>query len=125
MKDNICGWFEIPVSDMKRAVAFYEAIFKFKMEQHKMGPIEMAWFPYSLDGKNAAGSLVYNKEFYKPSQDGSLVYLSCEDGAIQTSRVEKAGGKIVQSKKQISPEHGFMALIADTEGNRIGLHSEK
>jgi hypothetical protein len=37
--------------------------------------------------------------------------------------VEAAGGKIMVPKTQISEEYGYMAVIIDTEGNRIGLHS--
>jgi predicted enzyme related to lactoylglutathione lyase len=125
MENNIAGWFEIPVQNMDRAVAFYEEVFQFKMQRNKLGELEMAWFPFSVDGKGAAGSLVYHPDFYKPSAHGTLVYLSCEDVANESSRIEKAGGKILQPKKAISPEHGFMALFIDSEGNRVALHSAK
>jgi predicted enzyme related to lactoylglutathione lyase len=110
---------------MDRAITFYETVFQFKMQRNKMGTLEMAWFPFSLDGKGASGSLVFHPEFYKPSADGTLIYLSCEDVANESSRIEKAGGEILQPKKAISPEHGFMALFIDSEGNRVALHSAK
>lgn len=34
-----------------------------------------------------------------------------------------AGGTIVMGKTQIAPEIGYFAIIDDTEGNRIYLHS--
>jgi len=62
--------------------------------------------------------------FYKPSTEGTLVYFTAHSGdlSIELSRVEDAGGKVLQPKTQISPEPGFMALFIDSEGNRIALH---
>jgi len=38
--------------------------------------------------------------------------------------VEKNGGKILKPKHQIG-EHGFRAVVSDSEGNRVALHSLK
>lgn len=125
MNNNVVGWFEIPVTDMERAMGFYEKVFDFKLERNKMGPLDMAWFPYAMEGTGSGGSLVYFPAVYKPSTDGALVYFTANSGdlANELSRVEDAGGKVLQGKTQISEEHGFMALLLDTEGNRIALHS--
>jgi predicted enzyme related to lactoylglutathione lyase len=74
---------------------------------------------------NIGGALCYNEQFYKPSAtDGPLIYLNANPDVQEVlDKVEKAGGKIVVPKTQISPEHGYMAVIMDTEGNRIALHS--
>lgn len=125
MENNIGGWFEIPVENMDRAVKFYEEVFQCKMQRMPMGTQEMAWFPFTPEGKGAAGTLMFNPEFYKPSQEGTLIYLSCEDVSNELGRIEKAGGKVLQAKKEISPEYGFMALFIDCEGNRVALHSGK
>ncbi len=127
MKNNAVGWFEIPVADMNRAVSFYEKVLKLKLDRNTMGPIEMAWFPWNEDEAGAAGSLVYNKEFYKPSSDGVLIYLSAHSGDLENelARVEPAGGKILQPKTKISDEYGFMAVLLDSEGNRVALHSRQ
>jgi len=119
------GWFEIPVKNMERAIAFYEEVLNLKMKRQQMGPLDMAWFPWKEDGLGAPGSLVHNKEFYKPSSDGVLIYLTAHSGDLNTelSRVEPAGGKVIQPKTKISDEYGFMALIIDSEGNRVALHS--
>jgi hypothetical protein len=71
------------------------------------------------------GALVYSDGFHKPSAtDGPLIYLNGNpDVQIILDRVEVAGGKIMVPKTQISEEYGYMAVIIDTEGNRIGLHS--
>ena len=127
MKNNVVGWFEIPVTNMERAMAFYEKVFDFNMDRNTMGPLDMAWFPWVTDGLGSGGSLVHYPASYKPTSDGTLVYFTAHSGdlANELSRVEAAGGKVLQGKKQISPEYGYMALILDTEGNRIALHSRE
>lgn len=127
MKNNAVGWFEIPVSNMERAQAFYEQVLDLKMERHQMGPLDMAWFPWKEDGLGAPGSLVCHAEYYKPSTDGVLIYLTAHSGdlANELARVEAAGGKVIQPKTKISDEYGFMALLIDSEGNRIALHSRQ
>lgn len=125
MEHNPVGWFEIPVLNMDRAISFYETVFQMELEKHQMGPLEMAWFPM-LEGKmGSPGSLVKNEDHYKPSENGPLVYFTAHSGDLQNelSRVETAGGKILMPKKEISEGYGFMALVLDSEGNRIALHS--
>jgi uncharacterized protein len=122
-KSVTVGWFEIPVRDMNRAVKFYNAIFDTKLSKQTIDGFNMARFPWNEEGKGAGGSLVAAGKHYKPSHEGTLVYFSSQDVNNELQRVEKAGGKILQDKTEISPDIGFMALIEDTEGNRIALHS--
>jgi len=126
-KNNVIGWVEVPVADMERAMKFYETIFDFKLERHQMGPLDMAWFPYFENGLGSGGSLVYQKEYYKPSNEGTLVYFTARSGDLKNelARVEKAGGKVIQPKTLIAEGFGFMAIIIDTEGNRVALHSRE
>ena len=127
MNNNVVGWFEIPVTNMDRAIKFYEEVFDFKLSRHILGPIDMAWFPSMEDGHGTSGSLVYNERAYKPSMDGVLIYFTAQSGdlSIELGKVEKSGGKILLPKTQISAEVGYMALLTDSEGNRIALHSAK
>jgi predicted enzyme related to lactoylglutathione lyase len=69
--------------------------------------------------------LVFTNGFHKPSStDGPLIYLNGNPDLQRVlDKVETAGGKIMVPKTEISPEYGFMAVMIDTEGNRIGLHS--
>lgn len=126
-KNNVVGWFEIPTTDLQRAINFYEAVFGFKMEHHPMGDLEMAWFPSNEEGKGAAGTLIYHKEWYKPSTDGVLVYFTSPSGdlANELTKIEAAGGKVLQAKTLIAEDIGYMALFLDSEGNRIALHSRQ
>jgi predicted enzyme related to lactoylglutathione lyase len=125
-KANIVGWVEVPVQEMDRAIAFYETVFGFVLQRHNLGVLDMAWFPSVHNGPGAQGSLVKSSH-YKPSQDGILIYFAAPSGdlSLELSRVEAAGGKVLRAKTQISPEHGFMGLIVDSEGNRIALHSRQ
>jgi hypothetical protein len=55
---------------------------------------------------------------------GTLVYFSCADCGVEATRAAQNGGQIVREKFPIG-DYGFIALIVDTEGNVIGLHSMK
>ncbi len=124
---NVVGWFEVPVSDMDRAMRFYQNVFQFELSKNIMGPLVMAWFPFHSQGTGAAGSLVYHPEFYKPSAEGTLVYFSSPAGDlnVELARIEPAGGKVLMPKTLIAEDIGYMSLFLDTEGNRIALHSVK
>ncbi len=124
MKEVTVGWFEIPVKDMDRAIAFYEKVFDCKLDKQVMGDLQMAWFPWGDDGKGAGGSLVYHEQFYETSRHaGTLVYFSSEDCSVELGRVEEAGGKVQIAKRLIAPDIGYMGVFLDSEGNRIAVHS--
>ncbi|WP_299228864.1 VOC family protein [uncultured Psychroserpens sp.] len=116
------SWFEIPVHDMDRAKLFYETVFEIEISIHDLGGLLMGWFPYHDGSSGATGTLI-KQESYIPSQEGTLIYFNSKDVKNELDRVVVAGGKIYQHKTQISPEHGFMAVFIDTEGNRVALHS--
>lgn len=125
MEHNMVGWFEIPVADMDRAKKFYEAVFNIEISIHNLGGFIMGWFPSATEGKGASGSLVKH-ETYKPSlTDGVLIYFSCKDVANELGRIKASGGEVLQPKTEIGGGHGFMALLKDSEGNRIALHSNQ
>ena len=85
----------------------------------------MGWFPSDHSKPGATGSLVQH-DMYKPSlTDGALIYFSCKNVANELERVENGGGEIMQHKTEIGEGHGFMALMKDSEGNRIALHSNQ
>ncbi|WP_053992334.1 VOC family protein [Mangrovimonas sp. TPBH4] len=122
MAHNMVGWFEIPVSDMARAKAFYETVFQVEISLHDFGGLLMGWFPDRGEVPGAQGTLI-KQDSYIPSQEGTLIYFISENVQNELDRIEAAGGQIYQPKTQISPEHGYMAAFIDSEGNRIALHS--
>lgn len=123
--ENAINWFEIPVDDLDRAKRFYETIFDIEMMGFDPAEnVRMALFP--MDESSVGGALVQNKEFYHTGTSGPVIYLNANPDLTEVEgRVEKAGGSVVISKRIISPEHGYMAIIKDTEGNRIALHSDR
>lgn len=122
---NAISWFEIPATDLNRAQQFYEAIFGIQLIPMDMENIKMRMFPLDNMETGVGGAVVDSGGFHKPSAtDGPLIYLNGNPDLQQVlDKVEAAGGKIMVPKMEISPEYGFMAVIIDTEGNRIGLHS--
>jgi hypothetical protein len=125
MAHNTFAWVEIPVSDMDRAKKYYETVLNVELKLVDFGGVQMAWFPnaeYPEGTPGATGTLI-KQESYIPSKEGTLVYIHCEDVQNELDRVEAAGGTIYQPKTQISPEHGYMGVMIDSEGNRVALHS--
>ena len=126
MMNNMVGWFEIPVLDMERAKIFYETVFNIKIHIEDFKVLKMGWFPWEEGKPGAAGSLVFHKEWYKPSERyGPLLYFSSDDVQNEIAKIESSGGKIIQPKTLIKEDIGYMAVFLDTEGNRIALHSRK
>lgn len=123
--NNAISWFEIPATDLDRAVAFYEAVFKTKLIAMDFPNIKMRMFPLDDPAKGIGGAICDSGGFHIPSSsEGVLIYLNANPDVQQIlDRVEEAGGKVAVPKTEISKEYGFMAVIIDTEGNRIGLHS--
>lgn len=121
--NNPVGWFEIYVNDMPRAKKFYEQVFAKPLSklETQFPDIEMWAFPMEQNAAGAAGSLVKMKDM-GPRVGGTLIYFSCSDCAVEADKAAKAGGKIEQAKMSIG-EYGYIAMVMDTEGNLIGLHS--
>jgi len=118
------GWFEIPVGKMERARKFYETVFDIVISIHELDGLIMGWFPSAPGKPGAMGSLVQHSMYIPSDTKGPILYFSCKDLSKELNRVEAAGGSILQPKKEIGEGHGFMALVKDSEGNRIALHSQ-
>ncbi|AUP79471.1 VOC family protein [Flavivirga eckloniae] len=113
--------FEIPATDVSRAVSFYQAILDIKIEKMEMPGMEMGIFPY--EGQTVTG-VIMKEEGLKPSTDGVTIYLNGGDNLQHIlDKVEKNGGKVVVPKTAHADESGFFALFLDTEGNKLGLNS--
>ncbi|MFA7418755.1 MAG: VOC family protein [Melioribacteraceae bacterium] len=121
---NVLNWFEIPVTDMERAVKFYTEVMGYdSMYQMNMGGYDMAFFP--MEGEGVGGALVKG-EGCIPNANGSVIYLNANpDLAIPLSKIEEAGGKILMPRQLITEEIGYMATFIDSEGNKVAFHSNK
>ena len=118
---NPFRWVEIYVQDMARARKFYETVCKVKLEKLESPEAELWAFPMVPNAAGAAGALV-KMQGVPSGGNSTIVYFACEDVAAEASRVAAAGGKIHKNRTSIG-EHGFIALVLDTEGNMFGLHS--
>ncbi len=113
--------FEIPATDISRAIKFYQDILDIKIEKMEMPDMEMGILPY--EGQIVTGVIIKAKG-YKPSADGVSIYLNAGDNLqIILDKVEKSGGKILIPKTLHADESGYFATFIDSEGNKIGLHS--
>jgi len=119
---NAVTWVEIPVKDFDRGRKFYETVLKAKIDLVPTPRGKWGMLPYEM-GEPHGGCAIVEGNGHEPASKGSLVYLNGGiDLSKPLSRVEKAGGKIIMDK---TPNNGFgfIALFADTEGNKIGFHS--
>ena len=122
---NALNWFEISVSDIKRARKFYETVFEIEMPVQEMMGMQMAFFPAEDMNGKVSGGLVQGP-MHKPSTDGAKIYLNGNpDLSNALGKIEKAGGKVMMPKTKISDDIGYMAFFTDTEGNALALHSNK
>ncbi|AXR00121.1 VOC family protein [Pseudoalteromonas piscicida] len=120
---NLASIFEIPATDLTRAVKFYSSIFTITIETMDMPEIRMGILPY--ERQSTVGVIVQGAG-YTPSSTGVTLYLNAgENLQLVLSKVEENGGKILAPKTPHADESGFFALFLDTEGNRLGLHSPK
>lgn len=123
MANNPVVWFEIYVQEMNRAKMFYESVFAVRLEklESPIPGMELWSFPMQQNGAGATGALV-KMEGVPSGGNGTIVYFTCADCAIEAKRAASSGGQIFKEKFAIG-QYGFIALVTDTEGNMIGLHS--
>jgi len=120
---NPVCWFEIHVADMARARRFYETVFACSLEPLSPagGNVPELWaFPARTMAPGCGGALAHMPG--RSPGGSTLVYFSCRDCAVEAERAVAAGGSVVRPRFSIGP-HGYIALVTDSEGNMIGLHS--
>lgn len=122
MQPNAISWFEIPVSDLDRASAFYGKVIGQPLVREQMGPQDLAVFPF--ERKAGIGGCIMAADYLKPGDGGNLIYLAINDDIdAALTRVQQAGGSIAQGKTALPGDMGHYAHIIDSEGNRVGLHA--
>ncbi len=116
-------YFEIPATDMDRAVRFYTSVFGVSLTREIVDGYDMALFPPTEDGWGASGALAKG-DVYVPSKTGAILYFRVASIDDILARATAAGAAILYPKKDIG-ELGFVAEIEDSEGNRIALTEQK
>lgn len=120
MKSYI-SMFEIPATDISRAINFYQALLDIKIEKMDVEGMQMGIMPY--EGQMVTGVIV-QADGYKPSADGVTMYLNAgENLQIVLDKVEKKGGQIVLPKTAHADDSGYFAIFLDSEGNKMALNS--
>jgi predicted enzyme related to lactoylglutathione lyase len=117
---NQIVWVDIPVTDLDRAAKFYSAILGAAVTKQEYPGMTIALLPgYDTD----VSGCLFRSDETKPTDQGPLVYLNC-DGRLDeaAAAVEPNGGKVLKPPHAIGP-HGHRAVILDSEGNRIAMHS--
>ncbi len=116
------AWFDIPVADMTRAIAFYEVLTGQTLIRLPVGEAEETALFDGGEPGDVSGCLFASAND-EPSIYGSRVYFNAAPSIDEwLARVEPAGGEVLVGKTPI-PGRGFFAYVGDSEGNRIGLHS--
>lgn len=117
---NRAVWFDIPVVSLERASKFYASVLNIKVDV-----IDSEGYTFAVldHDEGNGGCLVVNEAAISPSH-GIMVYMNV-NGRLKNavSKVEANGGKLIQEIHAIGP-HGYKAIVLDSEGNRIALHSE-
>ena len=111
--------FEIPVTDMDRAIAFYHGVFGLELTRQSVDGYEMAFFPRD-DGQPGCSGALAKGEVYTPTHDGSLIYFDVESIDQTLARATQLNAQVLYEKTDLG-EPGYVAEIEDSEGNRIGL----
>jgi predicted enzyme related to lactoylglutathione lyase len=113
---------DIPVLDLGRAIGFYSAVLGSPVQKQDYPGMSIGLLP-GAEGDDAVSGCLFTKADEKPSDKGILVYLNAQGRLDQAvAAVAANGGKVLQPVHPIGP-HGFRAIILDSEGNRIALHS--
>ena len=118
-KSNRIVWCDIPVAQLERASTFYRAVLGIQVERVDANGMLFAIFEHA----EGNGVCLVPHVDYRGSQHGPLVYLNADQrirAAVEAAR--KTGGAVVEEIHPIGP-HGFRAIIDDSEGNRVALHS--
>ena len=116
---NPVSYFEIPVSDLDRAVEFYESVFDTTLESTVIDGNSMALFGYSDSEPGITGALALG-ESYTPSREGPRIYFSVANIDAVLEKVTQHGGLVAYPKTSIG-DLGWVAEFIDSEGNQIAL----
>lgn len=119
---NQVVWFDIPVTDLDRAIRFYSAVLGLEVKKESYGPdFSIGLLPH--EGSDVGGCLAPADADNQPSAHGPLLYLNCE-GRLQAAvdAVEGQGGKVLKPPHQMG-SYGSRAVVIDSEGNRLALHT--
>ncbi|MFT5760351.1 MAG: putative enzyme related to lactoylglutathione lyase [Alteromonadaceae bacterium] len=113
--------FEIPATDISRAIKFYQTILDINIEKIEMSGLEIGLFPYE---EHMITGVIMKGEGFKPSAEGVTIYLNAGNNLqVILDKVAQNNSKVIIPKTQHADGIGYFAIFLDSEGNKIGLHS--
>ena len=116
-------WVEIPVKDLERALAFYQAVFEFAPAETLDDGTRRTITLVNTSPEGRPGISLNQTANFEPSRTGTLVYLDTgEDLTAHLRRIEPAGGSVVEPKTSMG-DAGNYATFIDSEGNLLALYS--
>lgn len=119
---NAIVWVDIPVKVLSRAMRFYSAVLDLTLKKEEFPTLSIALVPQG-QGEIGVCLFPYSEEEHQPSMHGPLIYLNCEGRLNEAlEEVDNCGGRILKGRHSIGGM-GWRALVVDSEGNRIALHS--
>jgi predicted enzyme related to lactoylglutathione lyase len=107
-----------PVTDIKRARAFYEGILGLKPTMETAGGM---WVEYDV-GPNTFAIGCYG-DVWKPSSDGTAIAFEVDDLDAEVKRLKSKGVKFVMDVYDAPPCR--FAIMHDPDGNPIMIHKRK
>ncbi|MFQ5597948.1 MAG: VOC family protein [Nitrospiria bacterium] len=114
---NRIVWFDLPVRDLNRAIQFYSEVLDAEIKEDFPGVAVIA------HKKDAVSGCLFLSESQQPSKEGTLIYFNVQGRlAAAVDAVKKNGGQVEQPPHEMGP-FGNRAIVIDSEGNRIALHS--
>jgi uncharacterized protein len=115
------SWVEIPVTNLERAMAFYQAVFALPATDILADEVRRITVLAGPTPEGWAGVSLNQTAHFLPSDQGVLVYIAVEgDLSAYLGRAEAAGGAVVESL-HTRPSGGRFATIKDSEGNLLTL----
>ncbi|MGH8728944.1 MAG: hypothetical protein ACREV9_12505 [Burkholderiales bacterium] len=103
------------------ALRFYSAVLGQTVKEEDFPGGAIGVFPHVEDD---CGGCLFVSSDERPSDHGAPMYFNC-DGRLDDAigAVEENCGKIIKAKHSIMP-NGMRAIVLDSEGDRIALHSK-
>lgn len=117
---NQIVWADIPVINLDRAIGFYSALLAGKVTKQTFDNFTFAILPHAET--NVSGCLI-KQPADQITEKGPLLYFNVDGRLKEAVEIAKTFNvEILEEYTEMGP-HGNRAVLKDSEGNRIALHS--
>jgi predicted enzyme related to lactoylglutathione lyase len=109
------GFVAIPVTDMKRARAFYEGVLDLEVSEEMIGG---DWIEYDIGGDTLAITTAGDQ--WSPSDQGTSVAFEVEDFDAAITKLKVAVIRFPVEPFETPVCH--VAIVQDPDGNKVMIH---